>query len=55
MDTLKNDGYASVRGRISARHRDIRGRSEKKYLQPSDETQILYQKHLLYHLTQAKI
>lgn len=27
----------------------------KKYLQPSDETQILYQKHLLYHLTQAKI
>lgn len=27
----------------------------KKYLQPSDETQILYQKHLLYQLTQAKI
>lgn len=29
MDTLKNDGYASDRGRISARHKDIRGRSEK--------------------------
>lgn len=29
MDTLKNDGCTSVRGRIFARHRDIRGRSEK--------------------------
>lgn len=29
MDTLKNDGYASVRVRISARHTNIWGWSEK--------------------------
>jgi len=41
MDTLKNDGYASVRVRISARHTNIWGWSEKIFIAFKWNTSII--------------